>query len=57
MGYSWKNKVEYLTDTIKTINRLKKEIPLKFSADEFQEISDMLHEINKKLSEKLAELV
>lgn len=57
MGYSFKDRVEYLTDAIKKINVLKKEIPMKFSDTEFCEIRDMLHEINKKLSEKLAELV
>lgn len=57
MSYSFKDKVDYLTDAIKKINKLKKEIPLKFPVDEFQEIRDLLHEVNKKLSEKLAELV
>lgn len=57
MGYSFKDRVEYLTDAIKKVNKLKKEIPMKFSDTEFCEIRDMLHEVNKKLSEKLAELV
>jgi hypothetical protein len=57
MSYSFKDKVEYLTDAIKKVNKLKREIPMKFSDTEFCEIRDMLHEVNKKLSEKLAELV
>lgn len=57
MGYSFKARVDYLTDAIKMINKLKNGIPLKFSTENFQEIRDLLHGVNKKLSEKLAELI
>ena len=51
------SKVKHLTNAIKVINDLIEGIPTKYTTAEYEELVNIFRDVNKKLVEKLAELV
>ena len=51
------NKVEHLTNAIKVINDLIEDIPSSYLSGEHEELVIIFQDANKRLVEKLAELV